>query len=552
MNKRKEKFLNKENIWKKELKSFPDRDYNFNTLSGKKLDPLYYPDNSDMQYIDKLGFPGQYPYTRGVHANMYRGKLWTMRQFSGYGSPEESNKRYHYLLNQGQTGLSIAYDMPTLMGYDPDHPISLGEVGKCGVSVASLNDMEMLLKGVDLSKVSISQTINGPAIILLAFYIALAQKQDVPLNELRGTLQNDILKEFTAQKEWIFPPLPSMRIITDMLSYCTKEMPKYNTISISGYHIREAGSTAAQELAFTLADGFTYIEFALKAGLKIDEFAPRLSFFFNSHLDFFEEIAKFRAARRIWARHLKEKYGAKKESSLKLRFHAQTAGCSLTAQQPENNISRTAFQAIAAVLGGAQSLHTNSMDETLALPSEKAAEIALRTQQLIAYETGVANVADPLGGSWFVESLTDQLERDAENYFEDIEKNGGVIQAIEDGYFQREIAKSAEDYQKLIDQKQLYVVGVNKFNKDNENIDIPILEIGPEVEKERIKSINKLKNNRDETLVQKSLNYIQECCKNKDNIMPAIINAAKSNVTLGEIVTVMKVEFGEWQEASAF
>ncbi|MED5256948.1 MAG: methylmalonyl-CoA mutase family protein [Candidatus Neomarinimicrobiota bacterium] len=552
MNKRKEKFLNKENIWKKELKSFPDRDYNFNTLSGKKLDPLYYPDNSDMQYIDKLGFPGQYPYTRGVHANMYRGKLWTMRQFSGYGSPEESNKRYHYLLNQGQTGLSIAYDMPTLMGYDPDHPISLGEVGKCGVSVASLNDMEMLLKGVDLSKVSISQTINGPAIILLAFYIALAQKQDVPLNELRGTLQNDILKEFTAQKEWIFPPLPSMRIITDMLSYCTKEMPKYNTISISGYHIREAGSTAAQELAFTLADGFTYIEFALKAGLKIDDFAPRLSFFFNSHLDFFEEIAKFRAARRIWARHLKEKYGAKKESSLKLRFHAQTAGCSLTAQQPENNISRTAFQAIAAVLGGAQSLHTNSMDETLALPSEKAAEIALRTQQLIAYETGVANVADPLGGSWFVESLTDQLERDAENYFEDIEKNGGVIQAIEDGYFQREIAKSAEDYQKLIDEKQLYVVGVNKFNKDNENIDIPILEIGPEVEKDRIKSINKLKNNRDETLVQKSLNYIQECCKNKDNIMPAIINAAKSNVTLGEIVTVMKVEFGEWQEASAF
>ena len=546
MNKRKEKFLNKENIWKKELKSFPDRDYNFNTLSGKKLDPLYYPDNSDMQYIDKLGFPGQYPYTRGVHANMYRGKLWTMRQFSGYGSPEESNKRYHYLLNQGQTGLSIAYDMPTLMGYDPDHPISLGEVGKCGVSVASLNDMEMLLKGVDLSKVSISQTINGPAIILLAFYIALAQKQDVPLNELRGTLQNDILKEFTAQKEWIFPPLPSMRIITDMLSYCTKEMPKYNTISISGYHIREAGSTAAQELAFT------YIEFALKAGLKIDDFAPRLSFFFNSHLDFFEEIAKFRAARRIWARHLKEKYGAKKESSLKLRFHAQTAGCSLTAQQPENNISRTAFQAIAAVLGGAQSLHTNSMDETLALPSEKAAEIALRTQQLIAYDTGVANVADPLGGSWFVESLTDQLERDAENYFEDIEKNGGVIQAIEDGYFQREIAKSAEDYQKLIDEKQLYVVGVNKFNKDNENIDIPILEIGPEVEKERIKSINKLKNNRDETLVQKSLNYIQECCKNKDNIMPAIINAAKSNVTLGEIVTVMKVEFGEWQEASAF
>jgi len=551
MNKRKE-FIKQEKKWKEDLNNFPERDYNFNSLSGKKLDELYYPDNPDDKYINKLGFPGQYPYTRGVHANMYRGKLWTMRQFSGYGSPEESNKRYHYLLNQGQTGLSIAYDMPTLMGYDPDHPISIGEVGKCGVSVASLNDMEILLKDVDLSKVSISQTINGPAIILLAFYIALAEKQGVALDTLRGTLQNDILKEFTAQKEWIFPPLPSMRIITDMLSFCTEKMPKYNTISISGYHIREAGATAAQELAFTLVDGFTYIEYALKAGLKIDDFAPRLSFFFNSHLDFFEEIAKFRAARRIWAKHLKENYGAKKESSLKLRFHAQTAGCSLTAQQPENNISRTAFQAIAAVLGGAQSLHTNSMDETLALPSEKAAEIALRTQQLIAYETGVANVSDPLGGSWFLESLTDQLENDAEKYFEDIEKNGGVIQAIEDGYFQREIARSAEDYQKLIDEKQLYIVGVNKFNKEDENIDIPILEIGPEVEKERINSINKLKANRDQTLVQQSLNAIQECCKNKKNIMPAIINAAKSNVTLGEIVTVMKVEFGEWQEAASF
>ena len=551
MNKRKE-FIKQEKKWKKDLNNFPERDYNFNSLSGKKLDELYYPDNPDDKYVNKLGFPGQYPYTRGVHANMYRGKLWTMRQFSGYGSPEESNKRYHYLLNQGQTGLSIAYDMPTLMGYDPDHPISIGEVGKCGVSVASLNDMEILLKDVDLSKVSISQTINGPAIILLAFYIALAEKQGVALDTLRGTLQNDILKEFTAQKEWIFPPLPSMRIITDMLSFCTEKMPKYNTISISGYHIREAGATAAQELAFTLVDGFTYIEYALKAGLKIDDFAPRLSFFFNSHLDFFEEIAKFRAARRIWAKHLKENYGAKKESSLKLRFHAQTAGCSLTAQQPENNISRTAFQAIAAVLGGAQSLHTNSMDETLALPSEKAAEIALRTQQLIAYETGVANVSDPLGGSWFLESLTDQLESDAEKYFEDIEKNGGVIQAIEDGYFQREIARSAEDYQKLIDEKQLYIVGVNKFNKEDENIDIPILEIGPEVEKERINSINKLKANRDQTLVQQSLNAIQECCKNKKNIMPAIINAAKSNVTLGEIVTVMKVEFGEWQEAASF
>ena len=552
MDKRKKEFLKREKKWKEDVDSYRERDYNFNSLSGKNLEKLYYPDNPNDQYIDKLGFPGQYPYTRGVHANMYRGKLWTMRQFSGYGSPEESNKRYHYLLSQGQTGLSIAYDMPTLMGYDPDHPISNGEVGRCGVSIATLNDMEILLKDIDLSKVSISQTINGPAIILLAFYIALAEKQGVPLSKLRGTLQNDILKEFTAQKEWIFPPVPSMRIITDMISYCTENMPQYNTISISGYHIREAGATAAQELAFTLVDGFTYIEYALEAGLKIDDFAPRLSFFFNSHLDFFEEIAKFRAARRIWAKHLKEKYGAKKESSLKLRFHAQTAGCSLTAQQPENNISRTAFQAIAAVLGGAQSLHTNSMDETIALPSEKAAEIALRTQQLIAYETGVANVADPLGGSWFVESLTDQLERDAEKYFEDIEKIGGVIQAIEDGYFQREIAKSAEDYQKLIDEKQLYIVGVNKFIKNDEDIDIPILEIGSGVEGERIKSINNLRNNRDETMVQQSLNMIQECCRNENNIMPAIIEAAKSYVTLGEIVTVMKAEFGEWQEAAAF
>ena len=552
MNKRKEEFFKREKKWKEDVESFPERDYNFNSISGKDLEKLYYPDNPNDEYIDKLGFSGQYPYTRGVHANMYRGKLWTMRQFSGYGSPEESNKRYHYLLSQGQTGLSIAYDMPTLMGYDPDHPISNGEVGKCGVSVANLNDMEILLKDIDLSKVSISQTINGPAIILLAFYIALAEKQGVPLSKLRGTLQNDILKEFTAQKEWIFPPIPSMRIITDMLSYCTENMPQYNTISISGYHIREAGATASQELAFTLADGFTYIEYALEAGLKIDDFAPRLSFFFNSHLDFFEEIAKFRAARRIWAKHLKEIYGAKKESSLKLRFHAQTAGCSLTAQQPENNISRTAFQGIAAVLGGAQSLHTNSMDETIALPSEKAAEIALRTQQLIAYETGVANVADPLGGSWFVESLTDQLEKDAEKYFEEIEKNGGVIQAIEDGYFQREIAKSAEDYQRLIDEKRLYIVGVNKFIKNDEKIDIPILEIGSEVEDERIQSIKNLRNNRNEETVQQSLNMIQDCCRNGKNIMPSIIEAAKAYVTLGEIVTVMKVEFGEWQEAAVF
>jgi len=538
--------------WQADVKNSPARDYNFDSISGRSLDLLYSPQKIDDEYIEKLGFPGQYPYTRGVHANMYRGKLWTMRQFSGFGTPEESNERYHYLLKQGQTGLSIAYDMPTLMGYDPDHPISLGEVGKCGVNVASLRDMEILLKDIDLGKVSISQTINGPAMILLAFYVALAENKGVPLDKLRGTLQNDILKEFTAQKEWIFPPEPSMRIITDMLAFCTENMPQYNSISISGYHIREAGSTAGQELAFTLVDGFTYIEYALNAGLQIDDFAPRLSFFFNSHLDFFEEIAKFRAARRIWARHLKENYGAKNERSWKLRFHAQTAGCSLTAQQPENNISRTAFQAIAAVFGGAQSLHTNSMDETLALPSEKAAEIALRTQQLIAYETGVANVADPLGGSWLIESLTDQLEQEAEKYFEEIEHLGGVIQAIENGYFQREIARSAKSYQKLVDQKQLFIVGVNQFGKDDENIDIPILEIGPEVEQIQVKAINELKNTRNETAVQQALYKIRETCANGGNIMPPIIEAAKVYVTLGEIVTAMKAEFGEWQEAAVF
>jgi len=552
MGKRKKSQIEELKKWQADVKISPARDYNFDSISGRSLDSLYYPQNIDDEYIEKLGFPGQYPFTRGVHANMYRGKLWTMRQFSGFGTPEKSNERYHYLLKQGQTGLSIAYDMPTLMGYDPDHPISLGEVGKCGVNVASLRDMEILLKGIDLGKISISQTINGPAMILLAFYIALAENQGVPLDTLRGTLQNDILKEFTAQKEWIFPPEPSMRIITDMLAYCTENMRQYNTISVSGYHIREAGSTAGQELAFTLADGFTYIEYALDAGLQIDDFAPRLSFFFNSHLDFFEEIAKFRAARRIWARHLKENYGAKNERSLKLRFHAQTAGCSLTAQQPENNISRTAFQAIAAVFGGAQSLHTNSMDETLALPSEKAAEIALRTQQLIAYETGVANVADPLGGSWLIESLTNQLEQEAEKYFEEIERLGGVIQAIEKGYFQREIARSAKNYQKLIDEKQLFIVGVNQFDKDDENIDIPILEIGPEAEQIQVKALNELKSTRNETTVQQALHKIQETCSNGGNIMPPIIEASKVYVTLGEIVTAMKAEFGEWKEAAVF
>ncbi|HJM12663.1 MAG TPA: methylmalonyl-CoA mutase family protein [Candidatus Marinimicrobia bacterium] len=545
-------FNDAEKTWKDEAAEANSRDYNFDTLSGEKVEQLYYPDDNENDYMEKLGFPGQYPYTRGIHANMYRGKLWTMRQFAGFGSPEDTNERYHYLLSHGQTGLSVAYDMPTLMGYDPDHLYAVGEVGKCGVSVASLKDMERLFEGINLGDISVSQTINGPAIILLAFYIAVAEKQGVPLENVRGTLQNDILKEFIAQKEWIFPPEPSMRIITDMMTYCTKHLPKFNTISISGYHIREAGSTAAQELAFTLANGFTYVEYGMKAGLDIDDFVPRLSFFFNSHLDFFEEIAKYRAARRIWARHMKEKYGAKNPRSWKLRFHTQTAGCSLTAQQPEINISRTAFQAMAAVLGGTQSLHTNSMDETLALPSRKAAEIALRTQQLIAFETGAANVADPLGGSWFVEELTDKLEKEAEKYFYTIEEMGGVIPAIEKGFFQREIAYAASEYQRKVDSKQRIVVGVNEFVKDSEKIEIPILEIGDEVGHRQVEALNKLRTERDEDAVQQALSNIQEACINGTNLMKPIVDAAKAYATMGEIVISLKAEFGEWQEAAVF
>jgi methylmalonyl-CoA mutase N-terminal domain/subunit len=475
-----------------------------------------------------------------------------MRQFAGFGSPEETNTRFKQLLSKGQTGLSVAYDMPTLMGYDPDHSFSDGEVGKCGVSIFSLEEMELLFDDISLSDISVSQTINGPAIVLLAFYIAAAENQGVNLKEIQGTLQNDILKEFTAQKEWIFPPRPSMRIITDMLSYCTEKMPKYNTISISGYHIREAGSTAAQELAFTLADGFSYIEHALDAGLDIDQFAPRLSFFFNSHLDFFEEIAKFRAARRIWSKRLRTKYKAKDERSLKLRFHTQTAGCSLTAQQPEINIARTGFQALAGVLGGTQSLHTNSMDETLALPSEKAAEIALRTQQLIAFETGVSNVVDPLGGSYFIENLTDKIEEKAEQYFTEIDNLGGVINAIEDGYFQREISIAASDYQNKIDNKDRIVVGVNKYVNKNEEIDIPTLEISSEIEKKQKDKLASLKKNRSLKRVQNTLEVITETCKGNSNLMVPVIMAAKEGATLGEIISAMKTVFGEWEESSVF
>ena len=538
--------------WQKDVENSSERKYNFDTVSGKENELLYYPNELTQDYIHKLGFPGQYPYTRGIHANLYRGKLWTMRQFAGFGSPKETNERFKFLLKNGQTGLSVAFDMPTLMGYDPDHEFSIGEVGHCGVSISNLEDMEILFDGIDLSKVSVSMTINGPAMIVFAFYVAVAKKQGVDISQLRGTLQNDILKEYIAQKEWIFPPTESVRIITDMMSFCNDNMPKYNTISISGYHIREAGSTAAQELAFTLANGFTYIEHALDVGLKIDDFAPRLSFFFNSHLDFFEEIAKYRAARRIWAKILKEKYGAKSEKSLMLRFHTQTAGFSLTAQQPEINIARTSFQAMAAVLGGTQSLHTNSMDETLALPSEKAAEIALRTQQLIAYETGVTNVIDPLGGSWYVEELTDSIELDAQKYFDEISKNGGVIECIESGYLQKEISDASSDYQKKIDSKDRIVVGMTDFIKENEEIEIPILEIRKEVEDEQNQRLNKVRAHRNQDLAKESLQKIQECCKADVNVMPAIIEAVESYATLGEIVDCMKEVFGEWKEKVFF
>ena len=546
------KHTDKLNQWKDKVKTSKERNYNFETVSGKNNDLLYYPSEISDNYIEKLGFPGQYPYTRGIHPNLYRGKLWTMRQFAGFGSPKETNERFKFLLKNGQTGLSVAFDMPTLMGYDPNHEFSIGEVGHCGVSISNLEDMEILFDGIDLSKVSVSMTINGPAIIVFAFYVAVAKKQGVDISQLRGTLQNDILKEYIAQKEWIFPPKESVRVITDMMSFCNSEMPKYNTISISGYHIREAGSTAAQELAFTLANGFTYVEHAMEAGLDVDDFAPRLSFFFNSHLDFFEEVAKYRAARRIWSKRMKEKYGAKLDKSLMLRFHTQTAGFSLTAQQPEINIARTSFQALAAVMGGTQSLHTNSMDETLALPSEKAAEIALRTQQLIAFETGVTNVIDPLGGSWYVEELTDSIEKDALEYFDEIEKNGGVIECIESGYLQKEISDASSDYQIKIDNKERIIVGMTEFIKENEEIEIPILEIRKEVEEEQNKRLNTIKSNRNNQDVEASLLKIQECCKSGENLMPSIIKAVESYATLGEIVDSMKEVFGEWQEKVFF
>jgi len=539
----------KQQHWEEKLNTVNELNKKFITVSSEAINPIYTPlDLEGIDFEKDIGFPGEYPYTRGVRTNMYRGRLWTMRQFAGMGNAQQTNERYHYLLKNGQTGLSVAFDLPTLMGYDSDHSRSMGEVGKCGVAVDSLKDMETLFHNISLDTISTSMTINAPASILFAMYIALGEKQGILSEKLTGTIQNDILKEYIAQKEWIYPPEPSMRLITDTIAFCCDHVPKWNTISISGYHIREAGATAVQELAFTLADGFAYVEAGINAGINVDLFAPRLSFFLNSHLDFFEEIAKYRAARRIWARRMKEKYKAKNEQSLLLRFHTQTAGCSLTAQQPENNIIRTAFEALAGVLGGTQSLHTNSMDETLALPSDYAAKVALRTQQIIAHEIGVANTIDPLAGSYFIESLTIKMEEDAENYFAEIDRRGGVLKCIEDGYFQREIANAAYRYQKEIEKKERIIVGINNFIEEDEQIKIPILSIDPQVETAQCNALRKLRQERDNDKVQRSLENLRQVAEGTDNTVPAILDCVRCYTTEGEIVDVLRQVFGEYQE----
>jgi methylmalonyl-CoA mutase N-terminal domain/subunit len=546
-------YLKQRKSYDEKAKSAKSNGMKFTTVSGQDINLFYGPDDvENINYLSEIGFPGEYPYTRGIHPNGYRGKTWTMRQFAGFGSPEDTNERFHYLLNHGQTGLSVAFDLPTLMGWDADAPISDGEVGICGVAISSLQDMEILFDKIPLDKVSTSMTINSPAAMIFAFYLAVAQKQGVDFKNLRGTLQNDILKEYIAQKEFIYPPTPSMRIIVDMIEYCKNEVPQWNPVSVSGYHIREAGSTSVQELAYTLADGFAYIEACIERGMDVDEFAPRISFFFNSHLDFFEEIAKFRAARKIYAKRMKEKYGAKNPRSWWLRFHTQTAGCTLTAQQPENNIVRTAFQALAGVLGGTQSLHTNSMDETLALPSEKAVKIALRTQQIIAYETGVVNSVDPLGGSYFVEALTDKMEKEANAIFDQIDSLGGVVAAIETGYFQKEIADAAYRYQKEVERKEKYIVGVNEFIEENEKIDIPILTISPEVQKQQVKRLAELHQSRNQKAVEESLASIKSAAVDGKNLMPEFLKAAQNYVTLGEMIGELKEVFGTYEETAVF
>jgi methylmalonyl-CoA mutase N-terminal domain/subunit len=538
--------------WEETVGEMPARQQKFMTVSSVPIKALYTPEDiQGLDYMNDLNFPGSYPYTRGVQPNMYRGRLWTMRQFSGFATARESNERYRYLLSQGQTGLSVAFDMPTIMGYDSDHPRAFGEVGRVGVAIDSLDDMETLFSQIPLDKITTSMTINAPAAILWCLYIATGEKQGVPSHKLGGTIQNDILKEYIAQKSWIFPPEPSIRLITDIFAFSAQHVPRWNTVSISGYHIREAGSTAVQELAFTLADGFAYVEAGIAAGLDVDTFAPRLSFFFNSHIDFFEEIAKYRAARRIWARRMKEKYGAKDERSLLLRFHTQTAGCSLTAKQPENNIIRTAFEGLAAVLGGTQSLHTNSMDEVLALPTEKAVRIALRTQQIIAEETGVTNTIDPLAGSYFVEALTNQMEREAEEYFERIEAFGGVLSAIDAGFFQQEIADAAYRYQQEIEKKERIIVGVNDFITDEE-LGIELLKIDPQIEEDQKARVRKVRETRDNIVCSNRLEALRKAAEGNDNLIPLILDAVRAYATEGEIIQVFREVFGVYKEKPIF
>ncbi len=544
--------------WRDHYRKTPERDADFQTLSGEPLEPLYTPaDVEGFDYERDLGYPGHYPFTRGVYHSMYRGRLWTMRQFAGFGSAEETNARYKFLLRQGQGGLSVAFDMPTLMGRDSDDPRSEGEVGRCGVATDSLEDFETLFGGIPLADITTSMTISGPATILFAFFLATAEKQGVDWKTLDGTLQTDILKEYIAQKEWIFPPRPHLRLIGDLIGFCEREVPKFHPISVSGYHIREAGSTAAQELAFTLADGFSYVELGQQRGLDVDRFAQGLSFFFNAHIDFFEEIAKYRAARRIWARWLRERYGAKSEQSLRLRFHTQTAGCSLTAQQPENNIVRTAVEALAAVLGGTQSLHTNALDEVLALPTEKAAQIALRTQQIIAHETGVANVIDPLGGSYFVEALTNRMEQLAEEYFAKIDGMGrgsmleGMLVGIERGYFQGEIADSAFREQELYEKGRLVRVGVNEFVDPNDQ-PIEVLVISPETEGQQVERVRTMRAGRDAGSAERALERLTSAAQTDENLIPLLVDCARAYCTEGEIVDALRGPFGEYTETPQF
>ena len=546
--------LTRNGEWRRELyEASPERQGElFSTISGLENEPLYTAEDVEVDHDRDLGYPGVFPFTRGVYPSMYRGRLWTMRQFAGFGTAEETNQRFRYLLEHGQTGLSTAFDMPTLMGYDSDHERSLGEVGREGVAIDSLADTETLFQGIPLGEVSTSMTINGPAAMLLAFYICVAEQQGVPRAELRGTIQTDILKEYIAQKEWIFPPEPSMRLVTDMVQFCSEELPRWHPISISGYHIREAGSNAVQELAFTLANGFAYVDAAIERGMAVDEFAPRLSFFFNAHLDFFEEIAKYRAARRIWARELRDRYGAKNPRSWLMRFHTQTAGVSLTAQQPEVNIVRTALEALAAVLGGTQSLHTNSFDEALALPTENAVRLALRTQQVIAHETGVVNTIDPLGGSYYVEDLTNRLEAEAYEYFDRIEKLGGVVQAIKENFFQREIAEASFRYQAEVEAKQRIIVGVNRYELEDEP-ELELLRIDPALEQQQIERVGALRGRRDGAKVEAALTRLKEGAAREDvNLMPLLVDAARDYVTLGEMCDALREVWGVWRETPVF